>query len=95
MNITLLVRIAGKKGHGKDLTQLIRPMPEDNNVEGCLGMDVFMNASNPDDILLLERWSSVQAHQKFISGIRDAGGLDEMLKHADSVERKYYIETKE
>lgn len=94
MSVTLLVRIAGKEGHGKDLTQLLRPMPAVNDIEGCLGMDVFVNANNPDDVLVLEYWSSVQAHKTFISELSNAGGLDEMLKHANSVERKYHAETK-
>lgn len=93
MSITLLVRISGKPGHGPELTRLLRPLPADNDIEGCSGWDVFVNANSPDEILLVERWSSVDAHQKFITAAAAAGGLNEVMQHAQTIERTYFVET--
>ena len=67
-------------------------MPADNDIEGCLGMDVFVNTANPDDILILEHWSSVESHKTFLAGVIEEGGLDEMMQHAATVIRTYLTE---
>ena len=41
---------------------------------------------------LLEKWSSVDAHKKFLAELEAQGGLDEMLSHADAVARTYFNE---
>jgi quinol monooxygenase YgiN len=95
MNVILLVRFSGKKGRGKKLTQLIQPLPPKNDIDGCLGFEVFANPNNPDDVLILERWETVQAHKKFLAGLLEAGALDEVLEHVEAVERTYFVEVKE
>ena len=92
MSVTLLVRISGKPGHGGALAGLLRPVPADNDVAGCLGIEVFASTADPDELLILERWSSVEAHQTFLAGIVEQGGLDRMMQHAARVTRTYLRE---
>lgn len=92
MSVTLLVRITGKRGHGRALAELLKPVPKDNDIEGCLGMDVYTNTSAPDELLILEHWTSSEAHKTFLSGLIAKGGLDEMMTHADAVTRTYLSE---
>lgn len=92
MSVTLLVRASGKPGHGDALAGLFRPVPEDNDIAGCLGIEVFASTANPDELLILERWSSVEAHKTFLAAIAEQGGLEEMAPHAARVTRTYLRE---
>ena len=92
MSVTLLVRVRGKPGHGDALAGLLRPVSADNDIAGCLGIEVFASTENPDELIILERWSSVEAHKTFLAGIVEQGGLDEMMRHAARVTRTYLRE---
>lgn len=92
MSVTLLVRIEAKPGHGSAIAELVKPVPADNDIDGCQGMDIFTNAANPDEVLILEHWSSVEAHKTFLAGLMEQGALDEMLGHAADVTRTYFVE---
>ena len=92
MSVTLLVQIQAKAGHGGALAEILKPIPKDNDIDGCLGMDVFANIANPDEVLILEHWSSIEAHKTFLSGLMEQGALDAMLEHADDVTRTYFVE---
>lgn len=92
MSVTLLVRVSGKPGHGAALAGLLRPLPADNDVAGCLGIEVFASTANPDEVLILEHWSSVEAHKTFLAAIAEQGGLDDMAQHAARVTRTYLRE---
>ena len=92
MSVTLLVRIEGKAGHGAALADILKPVPADNDIDGCLGMDVFANTANPDEVLILERWSSIEAHRTFLAGLMEQGALDAMLEHAADLSRTYFVE---
>ena len=93
MSVTLLVRIRGKDGHGDALSAMLQPMPRENDLDGCMGWDVFRNSSDGDDFLLVERWESVAAHKAHIAAVEKAGGFEEVESHARSIERTYLQET--
>lgn len=92
MSVTLLVRIEAKPGHGGAIAEIVKPVPADNDIEGCQGMDVFTNTTNPDEVLILEHWSSIDAHKTFLAGLMEQGALDAMLEHAADVTRTYFVE---
>lgn len=92
MSVTLLVRIEAKPGRGGAIAEIVKPVPPENDIEGCLGMDVFASTTNPDDVLILEHWSSIEAHKTFLAGLMEQGALDDMLEHAADVTRTYYVE---
>jgi len=94
MSVTLLVRINGKAGHGKLISEILEPVPVDNDIDNCFGMDVFTNNENPDEVLIVEKWSSTEAHRQFLSERIEAGDLEEMSKHTTKVSRVYYTEIK-
>ena len=93
MGVMLMVRITSKPGRGKELTQLLQPVPEDNDIEGCFGMDVLENSSNQDEIFIIEYWDSIKRHKSFLSDLQAAGGLDKTLEISEAVTRTYFTET--
>ena len=93
MSIMLIVKITSKSGREEELAQLIQPVPVHNDIDGCSGMEVFTNNSNPEVIMIIEYWDSVEKHKTFLSGLEQSGGLDKMLALSESVVRNYFIET--
>ena len=93
MGVMLMVRITSKPGRGKELAQMLQPVPEDNDIDGCFGMDILENSSNQDEIFIIEYWDSIQRHKSFLSDLQAAGGLDKMLEVSETVSRKYFTET--
>ena len=95
MTIMLKVQITAKLGRGQELAQRIQPVPIDNEINGCSGIDVYVNTSNPDIIVIIEYWDSIQRHRDFLSNLQDTGSLDKMLELSENVNRTYFIETKQ
>ncbi|MEX2479835.1 MAG: antibiotic biosynthesis monooxygenase family protein [Gammaproteobacteria bacterium] len=90
--MTLLVRLHGKAGRGERLSAILQPVAKDNDIAGCLGIEVFRNSVDGDDFLLLERWESVADHQAHIARVEKVGGFKEMQENVDSVTRTYHPE---
>ena len=90
MSVMLMVRITSKPGKSKELAQLIQPVPKENEIDGCSGIDVFQSTSNQDEVVIIEHWNSIQRHQQFLSELQAAGSLDEMLELSDAVDRTYF-----
>ena len=95
MTIMLKVQITAKLGRGQELAQHIQPVPIDNEIDGCSGIDVYVNTSSPDIIVIIEYWDSIQRHKSFLSNLQAAGGLDKMLELSEAVNRTYFVETKQ
>ncbi len=93
MSVMLKVKITSKSGRGRELAQLIQPVPIHNDIDGCSGMEVFTNNTHSDEIMIVEYWDSVEKHKLFLSGLEQSGGLDKMLELSESVDRNYFIET--
>ena len=49
----LMVRFTSKPGRGKELAQLLQPVPKDNDIDGCFGMDILENSQNQEEILII------------------------------------------
>lgn len=95
MSVTLLVRLHGKAGCGERLAAILQPVAKDNDIAGCLGIEVFRNSADGDDFLLLERWQSVADHKAHIAEVGEAGGFREMEENVGSVIRTYYPEDRQ
>ena len=93
MSVMLKVQITSKPGRGQELAQLIQPVPVHNEIDGCSGIEVFTNNTNPDEIMIIEYWDSVEKHKTFLSGLDKSGGLGKMLALSGNVVRNYFIKT--
>ncbi|MFT7458356.1 MAG: quinol monooxygenase YgiN [Planctomycetota bacterium] len=90
MGVMLIVSITAKPGRGVVLAELLQPVPKDNEIGGCFGIDIFTNNAVNDEILIIEHWDSIDTHKEFLSALHDSGGLDKMLELSASVSRNYY-----
>ena len=66
MAVRVIVSIAAKAGKGTELARLRADRDADVRKEpGCEQFDLFQNTQNPDQLLLVERWTdeaSLEAH---------------------------------
>ncbi len=95
MSVTLLVRLKGKKGRAERLSAIVQPVATDNDIAGCLGIEVFRNSVDGDDFLLLERWQSVADHKAHIAEMEKAGRVRDLEENVESVTRTYYPEDRQ
>lgn len=95
MSVTLLVRLHGKAGRGERLAPILQPVAKDNDIAGCMGIEVFRNSVDGDDFLLLERWRSAADHKAYIAKMEKAGRVSEMEENIESVTRTYYPEDRQ
>lgn len=92
MTVTLIVKLHGAPGSGEVLRGLLDPMPQENDIPGCLGWEVYSNKDNPDEILLLERWQTVADHKAHLERAAVSGAFDAIFAHVRNAERIYYSE---
>ena len=76
----VLVRAAAKPGKGADVTAMLAPfVGDDTGMDGCSRIEMAVDATDPDRILILEEWTSAAAHKANLAALQAAGGLDDFL----------------
>lgn len=59
MSLTALLELQAKPGQGDQLIAILRESLEDTRArQGCLGVSVHRDQTDPDRILLFEEWAS-------------------------------------
>ena len=80
MTVLVLVRAVAKPGKGADVTAMLAPfVGDDTGMEGCSRIEMAVDATDPDRILILEEWTSAAAHKANLAALQAAGGLDDFL----------------
>ena len=92
MTVLVLVRALAKPGKGADVVDMLTPfVGEDTEMEGCSRIEMAIDATDPDRVLLLEEWTSAEAHKANLAALQEAGGLDDFLALlAEDPVRTYY-----
>ncbi len=92
MSVVAIVKLTAKSGLGSALLDALQPAATLTGEQpACLSIELIRGVENPDDILLLERWESVEDHENFINGVIAAGGLAEIMKLlAGDIETSHY-----
>ena len=92
MAVLVLVRAVAKPGKGADVTDMLAPfVGEDTGTQGCSRIEMAVDSTDPDHILLLEEWTSAEAHKANLAALETAGGLDDFLALlAEAPVRTYY-----
>ena len=92
MSVLLLVRFVAKPGQGVAVRELLMPaMGDGSGIEGCQGLELMVDGGNPDLLLIVEKWTSVELHKTYIEALTASGGLDALLALlAEPPDRAYY-----
>ena len=66
MTVTAIVRIKAKPGGGAALRDaFIAGIPHARADSACDGVDILVNAEDPDHVVLVEKWTSVEEHGRY------------------------------
>ena len=92
MNVMVLVRATAKTGKGQEVVDLLAPFVGENpGLEGCSRVELVVDAAAPDQLIIIEQWTSVEAHKASLTALEEAGALDDFLALlAEAPVRTYY-----
>lgn len=92
MAVIAMVRLTATPGQRDALLNAMEAAIEATREHpNCHGVEVLGGIEGGDDVLLVERWTSVEDHQEFINGVMDAGGLDGIMRLlATEIETLHY-----
>ena len=92
MAVLVLVRAVAKQGMGAAVVDMLAPfVGEDTGMEGCSRIELAVDATDPHGIVILEEWTSAEAHKANLAALEAAGGLDDFLALlAEAPVRTYY-----
>jgi quinol monooxygenase YgiN len=76
--VTLLFRCQFDLGQVL-LNGLAATLPETRTFDGCVSVETYVYADNPDTIVLIEEWESKGHHERYLTW-RIETGLIEMLE---------------
>jgi len=62
----VMLEFTAKRGTGSDVLQVLRvALPDTRNKDGCESLDVTVNQDDPDNMLLVMRWTSRRHYQTY------------------------------
>ena len=92
MAVLVLVRAVAKPGMGAAVVEMLAPfVGKDTGMEGCSRIELAVDATDPNHVVILEEWTSAEAHKANLAALEAAGGLDDFLALlAEAPVRTYY-----
>lgn len=59
--------------------------------EMCFSVELLAGIENENELILIEKWATVEDHQSFIGGVIEEGGLDALMPLLDGeIETSHY-----
>jgi len=70
MDVFAMVNIEAKDGRSTEALEVIRRSQEQClSLDNCSGFDIYQNQKNIHRFHFVERWTSVDEHKEFLSGL--------------------------
>ena len=92
MSIRLVVTIKALPGKGDELARAFRERcPEVRKEPGCEHYEAFQSASDPDTLVMLERWTDQAALDLHAKVMAEAGGPVRGDLRAGPAQREDYV----
>ena len=80
MSVLVLVRATAKPGKRQEVVEMLAPFVGENpGLEGCLRVELVIDAVGPDRLMIVEEWTSAEAHKASLASLEEAGALDDFL----------------
>ena len=80
MSVLTLVRATAKPGKGQEVVDMLSPFVGENpGMDGCLRIELVVDAVAQDRVIIIEEWTSVEAHKASLAALEEAGALDDFL----------------
>ncbi len=80
MSVLVLVRATAKPGKRQEVVEMLTPFVGENpGLEGCSRVELVVDAVTPDRLIIVEEWTSAEAHKASLASLEEAGALDDFL----------------
>lgn len=80
MTVMAIIRLTAQPGQRDKLCTVLRKsLDPAATPDDCLGIEILLSATEADELVLLERWRSVESHEAFLVKIRASGAMDGLM----------------
>lgn len=95
MTVKAIIKLTAKAGSRDELMRaMAAPVAATAAHPECLAVELLDCVEDQDQLLLIEQWTSQQAHVEFIQGVIAEGGLEPLLALlATEMETFHYIQS--
>lgn len=87
MSVIAVVRLNAHPGKGGAICEMLNGgmLEATRGAEGLVGLELFVGESNPDAVLVMEEWTSVDAHARYVESLGDSfDALMELVAERDA-----------
>ncbi len=90
MSIFAVVRLHAHPGKGGAVRDMLNEGMLDvaRGDEGCVKLELFVSDGDPDQIAVLEEWTSIEAHTRYLDTIGDT--FDALMELVADREARHY-----
>lgn len=80
MSVLAYIQIQAKQGRGKELINAFNdPLIRTREQSECLEARLFADTEDGDRLLLIEVWTSAEAHNAYVASLVTSGGLEPLM----------------
>ena len=80
MAVTVVLQVPAQPGKGAELAKTFEDiLPDTRAYQGCNGVTVHADASDPDKLTLIEHWDSAEDHASYSNWRKDSGTLGAVM----------------
>ncbi len=93
MSVMAIVRLNAHPGKGGEIRDMLNGgmLERTQKADGLLGLELFVGDHDPDSILVMEEWTSVEAHTRYVDSL--GGAFDELMKLVADRDSRHYEAT--
>lgn len=80
MSIVALIKLTAKPGKRQELLNKMTDAITATRAQPlCTGVELMGGIEDSNELLLIEQWPTVEAHENFINGVIEQGGLETII----------------
>jgi quinol monooxygenase YgiN len=80
MAVTIILRLSVKSEHVDEIKEdFNKNLPETIACEGCHSLTVYCNQEDPTEIVVVERWESMQHYEKYVGWRTETGKMNVLV----------------
>jgi len=77
MPVTVFIRFSCVKDRGRELASIMQRSTDSGDFHPeCTGAEVYQNTADPDEVILIEQWTSKKIHEELAIEAKRSGAMD-------------------
>ena len=79
MSVIVIINLSTKDGSVEEIKKFLKEnLPDTRSFEGCQGVQLYGSIESPSKLVLHEKWSTEEAHKKYIAWRKETGAQDKL-----------------